>query len=832
MPTFTDSQGQSYNIPDNLSDEQKKTLFSNLSGGTNQQLSEVGKRLDREGAIKAAESKLGMPLKRDESGALDEFNVPSVRFDTSKSTNLSSVVDKLSNKFPEATITILDEPVGDERVVITIPGSQPVLLDSDEAFSVSDMADVAGSLLTAETLGSIMGAIRTRGLSLVKRAVGLGAGGAAGRSVDLGVEAARGYDVGEMDDIFADVGLSFGLGVAAEPVASGIGRGARFVSGKGAIKLNQDDAAAIRSFKDANVRGPSVGQIHPAAQKMEAQAAQTSKSVQDYRINQMRDALEALKRDAAEVGSISNLDDAHVHRLFNSVKDEMRVLIEHGNVSPEIAGKALVKGRKAFKAASRELLDRKYSAALEAGADAKFSISSLKKLAGDIDRGVAARGEPKVVGRRINANLAQVEVTKASDVQLQKTSSDLKSAIDDILSMEKEVMAYDGKSGFEQLKTLRTRLFDIKNATIDGKETIQNRFAGQLWDELTRIIDNPSGGSDKFKMLIRAANMSNRRIERIMSLDDVIKISRETNPGLLGQNMVQPGKAFSLRTLKRIMPKEQWGKFTDGYYTGLLNDPSTIESSLNKFNKDKSALRVVLSENEENTLRSYGREWKSLTSLQDTIHAQSQSYQRVSHLVNSGNTKQLELLLNKGGGKESAIGRSLRVGVFKQIMDKGAKVEKGRHVINANSALAEIKRLKNSGVLETIMTPRDIAILENREIMLSILPTSADAGAAIRGAELVSDATGILEAPIVPKKAVTGFIRGVTGIARNAFVGNILISEKGARYLLGAGEAAVEGNLQTSLRALTAIMAETSKNLSGNNRKEGAQRSRERTRER
>jgi len=766
---------------------------------------------EEERQIGVAERQIGSPLARDPaSGVPAEVNEPGLRFDLARSDNVDEQINKIKDKFPLAEVVKLDEPAMGNAVAIKLPGEDKFrLLDSNKLATFSDVADVAGFFLNAESAATILSVLATKNFSLLTRMFTTGGSAGIGAAADQTIEAARGFQEDPIEDIFTfNIAPATLAGAGGEVLASPARAGVNIATRRGAFRLTDEERLAIREFEDSGVRGPSVGAVAPAFRGAEGQAVATSKNAQDFARGQTKDALQMFKRIREKISSTEDISDSEIERLVGIVTDNYKRLIlgtVDGDISRETAGRAIIEGRKEFKRIWKDHVSRKYNRAFDAGEGASFDISETQKLADEIIQGVKGKGRD------------------GKTVQLRDLSKELQSVIKKISDLDSSITDFEGKSGFEQIKELRTQLFDLKNATIDGKETVNNRFAGQLWDSLTRAMDSPVGGSENFNLLIRAANNSNKRMERMLEVADIVRISRETEPASL-VDLVRPGKSFTTRLLKRVLPEKEFETFRRGFITKLISKPKQLIQTLDDFADDPQTLNVMLTKEEQAPLREFGR---SVGRLEENIEAIGRSKlgisSRTKELINSGDVDTLLELIRASGGKNSVNGKKLRRGVISFILDRSEQLSKGVRGVNPKAATNVIEKLDKDGVLDAVMLPEEKAALKNKQLMLSLFTESPDAGASIQAAELGAQAAQIVN----PEQLITNtggvvkrFIGALGAFTRNFFVGTILMNPTARRIILGAGSRPVD---LTTIRLLTSLTAEAATNADAQNRKQDGQ---------
>lgn len=744
--------------------------------------------------IAAFQSQTGT-LQRDKSGVPAELNRPGLRFDIARSKgNIDETIFKIEDSFPGSEIVRLEDPIAGSNLAIKLPGQESfVLLDSNKLATFSDFADAGGALLNVETITTILSTIATRGLGLTARIAATSVAAGLGSAIDEGIEAARGFQTDPIEDVFTfDILPAIIAGGLGEVASAPARTAANVATKRGALSLADEQKAAIRAFEEAGVKGPTVGSVVPGLRAAEGQAVATSKAAEDFALNQTKDSLADIKRLTDLIDGTDNITDNQLFEIIKRVSDDYKSLILNStSISREQAGRALQAGRKEFKKIWKQHIGIKYDRALQTGDGASFDLTETQALAKKIRAGV--KGKAKKEGK---------------SVQLQKSNSDLKGVIRDIEALDPNVAAFEGNSAFEQIKTLRTRLFDLKNATIDGKETIQNRFAGQLWSDLTKVMDNPVGGSEDFALLIRAASNSNRRFERMLEIGDIARIAKETEPGKL-VDIIQPGKAFTLRTLRRVLPAKDWEKFRGGYISKLANDPRNITKNLDEFADDPQALGIVLTDGEQSSLRQLGENVTRIEKEITKVRASNLGVdKRSTELIQASNIDVLKTLIEKGGGKESQIGKSLRRAVFSHITNRSEQTVKAITGLNPKAAMSVINDLDKKGLLDTVLLPSEKKALKNRELMFSLFLPPPDAGVSIRAAELQSQLVEPLN-PIAVATDTRGvikrFLSGLGGLTRNFIVGKILMSDAGRKIIVGAGSRPID---LTTIRILTNLTAE------------------------
>ncbi len=821
------SVGSKLKFEGNFSDAEKKRILAQINA---ENLAERSQPVAKVGATKVAtdiateqeqvitaENQLGSKLARDPaSGVPAELDAPGLRFDLARSDNIDEKINKIKAKFPLAEIVKLDEEALGSTVAIKLPGDEQFrLLDSNKLATFSDITDAAGFILNAETALTILSVLATRGAGLLFRSATTGTAAALGAAVDESIESLRGFQEDPIEDIFTfRVAPAFVAGGVGEVIATPARAGINLATRRGAFSLVDEERAAIKEFEEAGVRGPSVGAVVPAFKGAEGQAVATSKKAQDFARGQTKDALENMKRIRDDIAKREDISDEEIDVLVQQVtQDYKKIITSSIDVPRETSGRALKAGRKEFKRVFKLHIGKKYDRAFEEGTKASFDLTATQEIARDTRRGVLGKGVDKEVPTGIIGTngkpLTQIEFDK---IQLRKLSPELKDIARKIEALDPNVKAFDDVTAIEQVKEIRSQLFDLKNATIDGKETINNRFAGKLWSSLTEVMDNPIGGSDNFRLLLRAANNSNKHFERMLEVGDMVKIAQETEPGAL-VDLIRPGKPFTIKLMKRVFNEKDFETFRRGYMTKLMSEPHKIVSTLDSFASDKAALDVMLTKAEQSSLREFGNNVARLESSIKAIRkSKSGISNRTKEIIDAGDIDTLNLLVKKAGGKVSDFGKKLRRGVISHILDQSEQLKKSIRGVNPQAAITVIERLDKSGVLDAIMLPAEKEALKNKQLMFSLFTQAPDAGASIQAAELGAAAASIVD-PVQLATNTGGvlkkFFGAIGGFTRNYIVGSILMNPTARKIILGAGSRPID---LTTIRILTNITAEAAAN--------------------
>lgn len=308
-------------------------------------------------------------------------------------------------------------------------------------------------------------------------------------------------------------------------------------------------------------------------------------------------------------------------------------------------------------------------------------------------------------------------------------------------------------AGYEMMLALRdvgTKFVDETNA----QGEIAREFVDIIDETLrTPVVDRAEGQSraQARREFMRALNEANTHragtdeVARGLATKQTM-VGLRDNPLEAGRQLISPrfpDRAVQLKRMYSQMPGSGgWEQVKSGYVDRLISNPQQIGRNLDQWPIE--ARREVFSEAEESALREYGdavQAFDQTPIAKLAARGEVLSGQSIQHILDQDD-RALESLVTAAGGKDSPLGRSLRAGIYKKIFDAAeSTIEGAGQIIDPNKAQSIIKRLRDTGRLESIMTPEDIEVLELMDKRISFLPSlSGDFGASLAGTEA---ATGL-----------------------------------------------------------------------------------------
>lgn len=733
------------------------------------------------------------------------------RFDLARSTNPDERVLKLKSKYPDADARVVRNAQGENMVAVKLPGENVFHGIDEEGVSAGDVADVAADVINPATIASLFATYLTRnpetgaavntGINALRganvgtrMAVQTGAG-AAGSLADSGVEAARGYQTDPLDEVFAQAGTTGVATGAGEGLGSLVSKIINTFRGGGLIDPLPGVKAAKTAAEEEGLPPLTLGQQHPTAARRENQLAMTSQVPKGYYLKQegaLADKLIGKADELAQspgtppspdfVGPMPNvkqpITDADLENTVMSMAKEIEGSLKIPNTTLERGGQALQDTREGFKQKSGEWVDNKYKNAIAAGEDATFDITPLQQLAAESRKGVQMKAKD-VVSADGAGDLPIITPGKGVNVA-GAPKGDLAGIMDAVQQLDPNVGSFRGTSGFEQLKTLRSRLGDYIGQDfqkLTPEQRQEYRMAKNMYAALTDVIQNPAGGSPEFKQMWTAANKANRFREGVLGAQDVQRLAKSENPADL-MRFAAPGEATSLRLFKRMADPQKWQQFTNGFKTKLMAEPEKINAQLDAFKKDPTSLDLLLSKAEQNELRTYGGAAQKLNSgtVMKALKSQTDTAGKVSQILDNGTEAELSDLIKRNGGPDTPFGKNMRAAVFESIFDKSSRLAKGsdRPTIDPQQFVKVVSDYVDSGRLKGVLTPSDIETLTRLRAYGNQVPMPADAGSSMQAAGLAK-----VWEWIIPSQT----IKSGMGVGFNAIQARTFTNPKVTKYL-------------------------------------------------
>jgi hypothetical protein len=334
--------------------------------------------------------------------------------------------------------------------------------------------------------------------------------------------------------------------------------------------------------------------------------------------------------------------------------------------------------------------------------------------------------------------------TTADLIQLsEQPEGKLAKSIDTILALQpklKKVMTEtpDGNmewNAFEQIKALRTRLFDLKNS--DQPDV--RREASRLWMALTESMDSPVSGSPNFTRAYKMASGFNRLRETTLEYTSVAQALKSDTPGQLAGKYFRPGRTKELEAIKAIIPDAKWDEFRSGYMFDLASLPNS-NVALNRLKvfqaQDAAGLEMLMSKTEQKDLTEFlirKAQFDSSPAAKIMARDMSRADKFVA-FAKEGQAGEISQAVRLAGGINSEYARLARAGVYQDILSRSTSLNtQGVEIIDPRLMSDAIQEWVKSGKLKSFMTQTDLAKLANINAYGRIIGDTGDVGGGMMG---------------------------------------------------------------------------------------------------
>lgn len=717
---------------------------------------------DRESRAKAKTDELNAILgnKYDPFGSFDDSFFRQV--DISRSESLTDKQKKFKLSFPEGEL--ISVPTSDGHVMLARPDKNSLYQELPLAPEI--VGDVVSEPFVLSLIGSYGGPLGT--------AIGAGVG----EYAQTKIEQARGFGDGEPEGVGS--AIRGAIAGATDLVTRG---GARLVFGRQMTTAARESAMkAIAASKELGLEPLAVGQIAgPFGRGIFRQVGATSSKIENKITAQEESLLNAFRELADE--KPANIDLV-LGDVVKAQQKELSNLITLPSLSRVDSGTALQEGIKTYEKASKLHVGNLYDQAITQSDDVVFNLRPAKQLAEEVNAGVLGKG---LGGDAVNVSSVP--------------GGELKSVIDDIAALDPNVSKFsaEGKewTAFEQLKTLRTRLFDLKSSE-DGAV---RREASRLWSTLTEVMDNPISGNPDFVKAYQKASAANWVREDTLEKSFVAQALRSDTPEALARKFMNPNNATALATIKDIVPQPQWEQFRTGFMVDLMNAP-TATHGLNRLRNfaslDADGLNLLVSPSEQKGLTDFlvQKARFEASPLRGVITKQLTDAEKLVAVAKTGTAGDIQNAVQSAGGVKSEFATVVKAGIYKDILDQATTVNaQGVDVMDAGKLLTAIDGWKKSGKLDSVFDANDWRRIELFQKYSAPVSETADVGGAMMAGSLRQQA---LEAPTTvwsdAKKVYTKLVRPLmhneltaTILSRPAAYSTMAMSQTGRVPLRAAG---------------------------------------------
>lgn len=692
--------------------------------------------------------------------------------DVARSKSLVDQLKKFRETYPEGDLLVIPTEEGDIPVARRSKSEPYARVVGLPAFAAAVGSEPVAYGTLGATLGGTVGPFTGVLGTIVGTGIGVG--------VQIGTERLRGYGEGEGGAPRAiQEGLTAGAVDAALRGGGSAIRAMRGVSGATTFRQRMELAEVVEAIPELGLEPLAIGQTGPKfARGIYRQVGATSQRVESQITAQEQSLLTKFRELSSD--DITALSEDAVLDVVRAQHKELSELMSFPVLSRMETGDALQTALETYRKAQKTAISKLYGEAMERSAEVTFVLKDAQAVARDIQLGVRGRGKPiteTVESPILDASGRAITSTKTTTptVALAETpQGGLKAVVDDLLALDPTVTELVAKGkvfpAFEQIKTLRTRLFDLKQSD-DGAV---RREATKLWKALTTTMDSPISGDPGFVEAYRAASMANRLFEDTMEKSFVARVLKSDTPENIIKTMFQPGSEKAIRTMRDILPPAEFQKLQQGFVADILR-AKTGQAGLSRLDtfvyRDPRALGLLVPRDQQTAVRKFltRRAQFEASPAQAILTRQFTDAERVVQIVNSGTAGELTDAVVRGGGIDSKFADVARAGVYRHLLNEATVTSRsGIEVLDTTRLLNAIEKMKATDKLSALFRRTDWQKLELFRRYAAPISEATDVGGGMMAGSLRQRA---VDAPT--EIATGGLVQVATRLVRPLYANEV-----------------------------------------------------------
>lgn len=697
--------------------------------------------------------------------------------------------NKITSKIPEKL-----EPAK-EIILFRRHPNEPFARFDSEDFGLSqiilDTADFAGEI---PAIGIEL--VVSRGAGLIRQALSAFGATVVGEAVKQSIDELRGLQEQTLKELMVPVGGKSSAAAAGTIVIGGpLGAVSNIFRGAGLADVSTPGQKALQTAKKIkDFPGFTVSQLSksPMLQLIGAQSARVSKSIPNFVERQEISLVNALNRlsDKFQIKFLKSAEK-DLQAMFDDAVDQYTGILQVSDLPLTGGGNGLQVATVEAEDLTQALVDRIYTNARRLGKP-EHDISNLKGLAADMKAGKPGLSEG---GGLIN---------------LEPLAPSVENIINDILALDtalpdtKVVTEFGERtvSGIDQLRALRTRLFNISltppGLVADPAERAAINQAKKLVAALNDVLDTPTrvineAGEEVppsvYAKRWKAANNSAKKRFRMLEKAIIREAARTETPAQFAKRLAQPDKVDEIRFVKNLLnrfddTRGKWEIYRNSVVSDFISDRNlpNLSSRLSQF--DKATREELFGKELFEKLVQVGRDVDRLNALNldRVLQEQVQRAGVVEGLISTNNRAAIQDLASRiNASPDRPASVMLRGGIIDNIVNKAKTRQKGLEVLDHRKITQEIERLKDSGAINILQESDVQALIDIRDVA-ELVSLERDVGASIQAAELGS---GLLNF-----RASAAY-----QVARLYGVGKLFTENTGRKIILGIGNAKKEANI-------------------------------------
>jgi len=719
----------------------------------------------------------------------EDFSKPLLRLDMSFSDLPSEKQKKFKTWYPEGDFV---EKEG-QYLARTAPDKpySPYDMPPTEKFEpASDVADMLGDAIPmAFDVGT---ALLTGPAGWVRGAAKYGAANFAGDLAKEGTEWLRGTQdetTGEVLKGAATTGALGAVGSVAGDLVTGMANGVR---GGGMLPVTPETREVL-DFAQANDLESLMAFQHSdwaLARLLGNQARQIDSTV-NKKFKQQHESAFNLAEGQVDPSQLTNVWPdlkTQLERYTQETIDAINV----PKTNMVEGGYALTGMLKQYRDKSQGAVRALYARAASLG-DPSFDLSDLKAQAEELATPLKAAGksgDEVEIGEPVNDTLAKLanQVLNLSDT-MRSTAR----------PSGKEFTPTD------QLYAFRSALYDLKTPK-PGESMRQEHFqASDLYNAVTRTLDNAQGASPEWKEAWEAARQAAstrfKTLDRALVAEgfQVAEGATRRTPEEFARLLTGRDQYSNIMFLDEISRQTGDHTYMEAFRNAVQGDLIERAGKGENIGKvlagiDDKTLSALMTPDQKKNMLELSDNLSRLknSGVQEALEQQTRDAALVQQLIGHKKSGHIDTMIGLIIG-DASLRERFRIGVFQSIVDESTVVDKGARFIDDKKMSEAIDKYKANGA-DYLLSERDYNVLKGLRSYANQINMGADMGASLMAANA---AAGILEAD---KKALKTYLR-------YRLLAKFMASEWGEKFLVGTGKGKLAPEMGRAIGAITANAA-------------------------
>jgi len=717
---------------------------------------------------------------------------------------------KILARFPDSQVALAkqspDGSTRENKVFVKLHGSKEwvparpyTMLDSE---NLADKAGaVTGAIVNPATSGSIAIGAATGGQSLVARTAIQGAWGWISPYISSGIERLRGQEKSSDSEVLGQANTNAALSVAGEvggdvikgasnlkSGASGLAdTGLKFLSNSGSKDI-MGAAERLNAPVGADMVFPLMGSMVSRWRQLGIKSTMENLAGRDQAIFKgLQKGLDSTKSSADSVLGEGNSFNAYDQLHEGILKDSG---LTNPNMEERAAGLKSQEQVSKYMDKWEDLVMASYDDLFKkVPKGTTFDLTPLQSAVSELKTGVNMQNSP-VIGTLSGGDIPSI--SRGQTKVALDLPAGLESTIDKILKLDPNVGQVGDASALEQLKQLRSSLWQYADPSrVTGKPTASEAAAQKLYATVSEIIEKPrfpEGTNPNLVSLWQDTNnlakglyseAEGKNIRRVLDTEQPEEIVRMLDQG------GKPNPSTVVHLYKALGPEDFQENIAGNFKTKLFADPDNIEKTIQSWKTaDSKTLEMLVTPEEQRSFIDYSHEWKRLQNSQ--VRQLGTSFgdldSRAKQLISEGSTEELKKLLSAAGKAAPMYKEVFSYGVLKDVLDKAGAFSKGAATVDSATAVNIINDYESRGLLTPeYMSDPVLEKLKDIRTYASSYTGENSAGASIGAAASAKAVTDIPNAVLKPQK----FAWALLGLRWDNTLSNMAMSDKVMNILAG-----------------------------------------------